>query len=163
MTAAYILFPIALDFAFFGAVFAFCGIMGIIIAAFLCALGWVCAFAVIIVAFILMGRLKHHVKSAGGLHASYGVGLWTALAALIFLFVAIPFLFFSCCSGLRGKRRDKRAYKNKQLDCEFGRNSRSYEHEPIGEKHGERGPVPIEAAGVSCNGRGRQHNLRDMI
>jgi hypothetical protein len=162
MTEAFILFPIALAFAFFAAAFAFCGVMGSVIAAFLCALGWVASLAIIVVAFISMGRLKHHVKTSGGLHASYGVGMWTALAAMILLFFAIPFLFFSCCSGLRGKRRDKYAYKSKQLDSEYGRSSRSHEHEPIGDKHHGRGHVPVGPSGVP-NGTGRQHHTRGTM
>ena len=162
MTEAYILFPIALAFAFFATTVAFCGVIGSVTAAFLCALGWVAALAVIIIAFISMGRLKHHVKSNGGLHASYGVGMWTALAAMILLFLAIPFLFFSCCSGLRGERRDKHAYNSKQLESEYGRGSSSYEHEPIGDKHHGRGYVPVGAAGMS-NGTGRPYYMRHTM
>lgn len=162
MTEAYILFPIALALALLTAVFAFCGVIGSVIAAFLCALGWVAALAVVIIAFISMGRLKHHVKSSGGLHASYGVGMWTALAAMILLFLAIPFLFFSCCSGLRGKRRQRQKYNNnnKQLEnSEFGRDSRSYEAErdPTVHSHHDRGQIPVTAAAVPSTANGRQN------
>ena len=162
MTEAYILFPIALAFAFFAAAFAFCGVMGSVIAAFLCALGWIASLAIIVVAFISMGRLKHHVKTDGGLHASYGIGMWTALAAMILFSLATPFLFFSFCSGLRGKRRDKHAYKSKQLDSEYGRSSRSHEHKPIGDKHHGRWQIPVGPSGVP-NGTGRQHRTRDTM
>lgn len=132
MTVSYILFPIACFIAFCAAGFAFCGVIGSLIASVLCATAFVVTFPVMVVAFVSMGYLKSHVQAAG-LKAHYGTGMWTCLAAFILLFFAMLLLFFSCCSGLRGKHTDKKRYNEKHSkhreDSEKSlNNTRSNEH-----------------------------------
>ena len=112
MTVAYVLFPIACAIAFFAAAFAFCGVIGSLIASVLCATAFVVTLPVMVVAFVSFGYLKKHVQAAG-LSAHYGVGMWTCLAAFILLFLAMLLLLFSCCSGLRGKRKERKHYSEK--------------------------------------------------
>ena len=166
MTVAYILFPITLAFAFFAAVFAFCGVIGSVIAAFLCFMGFLCALAVIVVAFISLGDLMDHVQYHG-FNSYYGIGMWTALAALILLFFAMIFLFFSCFSGLGRRRRDKQSYRHKNLSHEDSRSSNTFgherDHERIGEKHHESGYAPTSVAGVPFRSASRQHRMKDTM
>ena len=113
MTVAYILFPFACAIAFLAAGFAFCGAIGSLIASVLCATAFLLTMIVMIVAFVSLGYLKRHVESNGGLSAHYGTGMWTCVVAFILLFLAMILLFFSCFSGLRGKRRNKGNHREK--------------------------------------------------
>ena len=162
MTVAYVLFPIACAIAFFAAGFAFCGVIGSLIASVLCATAFVVTLPVMVVAFVSMGYLKSHVQAAG-LSAHYGVGMWTCLAAFILLFFAMLLLFFSCCSGLRGKRRDKRRYNEKDLKHREHRedSERSLNHPRSNEHHHYGRDAAIGGAGVGAYEAERHHHNKD--
>lgn len=159
MTVAYILFPIACAIAFLAAAFAFCGVIGSLIASVLCATAFVVTLPVMIVAFVSMGYLKSHVQAAG-LSAHYGVGMWTCLAAFILLFFAMLLLFFSCCSGLRGKHRDKKHYNEKGLKHRED-SERSLNHPRSNDNHHYGRDAAIGGAGIGAYESERHHRDHD--
>jgi hypothetical protein len=162
MTVAYILFPIACFVAFVAAAFAFCGVIGSLIASVLCATAFIITLPVMVVAFVSMGYLKNHVQAAG-LKAHYGTGMWTCLAAFILLFFAMLLLFFSCCSGLRGrKNKDRNRYDEKHSKHSKHRedSERSLNNTRSTEHHYGR-DAALGGAGVGAYEADRHHHNRE--
>ncbi|KAI9853871.1 MAG: hypothetical protein M1830_006620 [Pleopsidium flavum] len=58
--------------------------------------------------FSLFGIIKNHVnKDGSGSHAYYSTGMWTILAAMIFLFLGTLIVLFTCFSARKKTRASK--------------------------------------------------------
>lgn len=101
LTRVMILHPIACGLAFLAFLLALgAGFCGAILAASVSALTWVITVVVMACDFVLFGLVKSHVHGDGsGSHATYGVGMWTCLAAMVCLFLATIVVLLTCCSS----------------------------------------------------------------
>jgi hypothetical protein len=108
LTRVMILHPIACGVAFIAFLLALgSGFCGAILAAAVAAVAWLITLVVMVTDFVLFGIIKNHVNSDGsGSHATYSIGMWTLLAAMILLFIATFIVLFTCFSS-RMHRQDR--------------------------------------------------------
>jgi len=108
LTRVMILHPIACGVAFIAFLLALgSGFCGAILAAMVAAVAWLITLVVMVTDFVLFGIIKRHVNNDGsGSHATFSVGMWTLLAAMILLFFATFIVLFTCFSS-RMHRQDR--------------------------------------------------------
>jgi len=122
LTRVMILHPIVCGMAFIAFLLALgSGVCGALLASLMAALTWVLTLVVMATDFVLFGILKNHINDTdhdqSGSHASYSVGMWTLLAAMILLFFATFIVLFTCFSARRHKN-DVRTTKH--ADAGYG-------------------------------------------
>ena len=124
LTRAFILHPVACALAFIAAICAFFGILGGAIGSLIAAVAWIVTLVVMAIDFAAFGIIKNRVnKDGSGSHAYYSVGMWTCLAAMLLLFFGMIFVFFSCCSGRRERKRNPGYAGGKNDDRIYGNNA----------------------------------------
>jgi hypothetical protein len=113
LTRVMVLHPVVCALSFVAFLFALgAGVCGALFASFLSALTFIIGVVVVACDFVLFSIIKRHVNNDGsGSKAKYDVGLWTALAALVCLFLGTIIVFFTCCSGRMHKNRSSRVVK----------------------------------------------------
>ncbi|KAG0652942.1 hypothetical protein D0Z07_0135 [Hyphodiscus hymeniophilus] len=114
LTRVMILHPIACGLAFIAFLLALgAGVFGALLASFVSAITFVVTLVALVCDFVAFGIVKDKVnKDGSGSHASYSVGIWTILAAMILLFFATFIVFFTCFSARMHKNRSTRHTKN---------------------------------------------------
>jgi len=116
LTRVMVLHPIVCGMSFIAFLLALgSGICGALLAALFSALTWVLCVVVLATDFTLFGIIKNHVNSSSkdtsGSHATFGVAIWTLLAAMILLFFGTFVVLLTCCSARR-HRNDVRTTKH---------------------------------------------------
>ncbi|KAK5019808.1 hypothetical protein BJ546DRAFT_598506 [Cryomyces antarcticus] len=108
LTRAMILHPIACGLAFLAFFLSLgAGVIGSLTGALVAFVAWVLTLAVMAIDFSLFGVIKNHINADGsGSVASYGIAMWTVLAATVLLFFGMLIVFFTCCSARRDKNTD---------------------------------------------------------
>jgi glucan phosphoethanolaminetransferase (alkaline phosphatase superfamily) len=111
LTRVMILHPILCFLAFLSFLLALgSGFLGSLLASLLAAFTFIVSVVVMALDFVWAGMIKNAVNGDGtGTTASYGVAMWTLLAAVVCLFLASLLVFFSCCSA---RRRERNVVKN---------------------------------------------------
>jgi hypothetical protein len=101
LTRVMILHPIACGLTFIAFLLAIgSGFCGAIFAASVAAISWIITVVVMATDFVAFGIIKNHVNSDGsGSHATFSVGMWTILAAMIILFFGTFIVIFTCFSS----------------------------------------------------------------
>ena len=107
LTKVLVLHPVAAGIAFFAFLVTLCADrLGFICAAFIAFLAFVVSLVAMIFDFVVFGIVKHEITNNTTGSADYGSATWMTLAATIILFFAIFIVFFSCCTGMRNKKRE---------------------------------------------------------
>ncbi|KAG9248982.1 SUR7/PalI family-domain-containing protein [Calycina marina] len=117
LTRVMVLHPICCGLAFIAFLLALgAGICGGLLASLTAALTWALTLVVLVTDFVFFGILKSHINDTdddqAGSHASFGIGIWTLLAATILLFFASIIVFLACCSARRHKKSARVSTKN---------------------------------------------------
>lgn len=109
LTRVMVLHPVACGVAFIAFLFSVgSGICGALFASVIALLAWIITLVVMAVDFALFGIIKNHVnKDGSGSHATYAVGMWTCLVAMVCLFFGMFIVLFTCFSARRHKNDDK--------------------------------------------------------
>jgi hypothetical protein len=109
LTRVMILHPIACALAFIAFLLAIgSGCVGALLASLVSAVTFIITLVVMATDFAAFGIIKNAVNNDGtGSHASYGLGMWTLLAAMIILFFATFIVLFSCFTARRSNRVSK--------------------------------------------------------
>ncbi|KAK4964395.1 hypothetical protein LTR66_003750 [Elasticomyces elasticus] len=109
-----ILHPIACGLAFLAFFLSLgAGVVGSLVGAMVAFIAWILTLVVMAVDFALFGVIKKHVNAdRSGSKASYGIGMWTTLAATILLFLGMLIVFFTCFSARRERNRNGHTGKN---------------------------------------------------
>ena len=90
--------------------------------------------------------VKDHVNSDGsGSHASYSIGMWTCLAAMILLLIGIILVFFTCCTERRKKSKgyadgthEKRSHRRSKRSSGTNNNYAQDSYATDGQANGRR-------------------------
>ena len=107
LTNALILHPIAMGIAFFAFLITLCADrLGFICAALIAFFAFVVSLVALIFDFVIFGIVKREINNNTTGSAEYGVAIWLTLAATIVLFFSVFIVFFSCCTGMRNKKRE---------------------------------------------------------
>lgn len=106
LTRVMILHPIACAIAFLAFAFSLgAGVCGKLFAAALSLLAWIVTLVVMVTDFVSFGIVKDKVNGDGsGSIASFEVGMWTILVAMVLLFWASVIVLMSICIGRRRTR-----------------------------------------------------------
>jgi hypothetical protein len=106
LTRVMILHPIACGLAFIAFLLALgSGFCGALLASIVAAVAWLITLIVMACDFALFGIIKNNVNNDGsGSNAYYSTGMWTVLAAMVALFIAMFLVLFSCCNSRRTRR-----------------------------------------------------------
>ena len=109
LTRVMILHPIAAAFAFLAFITAIgASFIGSLCAALISAVAWLVTLVVLITDFVAWGIVKKKVNDDGSSAASFGVAIWTLLAAFVVLFFGTLLVLMTCCAGRRERRAGKR-------------------------------------------------------
>jgi uncharacterized membrane protein len=106
LTNVMILHPIACVLSFIAFLLALgSGICGSLLASLVSALAWVVTLVVMSTDFSSFGIIRNNVNSDGtGSSATWGVAMWTCLAAMVALFFGTFIVLFSCFSARKQRR-----------------------------------------------------------
>jgi hypothetical protein len=107
LTAVMVLHPIACGVSFIAFLLSIgAGVIGSLLGALVAAVAWIITLVVMAVDFTLFGIIRDHVNNDGsGSTASYSVGMWCVLAAMVLLFFGMFIVLFTCFSARRAKKR----------------------------------------------------------
>ncbi|KAI9742212.1 MAG: hypothetical protein M1818_004112 [Claussenomyces sp. TS43310] len=116
LTRVMVLHPFLCGLAFIAFLLALgSGLVGALLASIICAITWAITLLVMACDFILFGIIKNNVNRDGrGDSATYGLAMWTILAAMILLFLA-TFIVLSTCLSARGHSRNFGVSKGEEV------------------------------------------------